>query len=86
MKKIFLSIFLAFTLVNVLFAGEISVKATIEPTEILIGEQAKYKIELTQPASEKVSWPQFSDTLAANVQILEKLKTDKINWTKKYKI
>lgn len=76
MKKIFLSIFLAFTLVNISFAGEISLKATLEPNEILIGQQSTYKLELIQPATEKVSWPQFSDTLAANVQILEKLKTD----------
>lgn len=76
MKKIFLSIFLAFALVNILFAGEISVKATLEPNEILIGQQSTYKLELIQPTTEKVSWPQFSDTLATNVQILEKLKTD----------
>jgi hypothetical protein len=76
MKKIFLSIFLAFALVNISFAGEISVKATLEPNEILIGQQSTYKLELIQPATEKVSWPQFSDTLATNVQILEKLKTD----------
>lgn len=76
MKKIFLSIFLAFALVNISFAGEISVKATLEPNEILIGQQSAYKLELIQPATEKVSWPQFSDTLATNVQILEKLKTD----------
>ena len=76
MKKIFLSIFLAFALVNISFAGEISVKATLEPNEILIGQQSTYKLELIQPATEKVSWPQFYDTLATNVQILEKLKTD----------
>lgn len=76
MKKIFLSIFLAFALVNISFAGEISVKATLEPNEILIGQQSTYKLELIQPATEKVSWPQFSDTLATNVPILEKLKTD----------
>ena len=76
MKKFFLSIFLAFSLVNITFAGEISVKATLEPNEILIGQQSTYKLELIQPATEKVSWPQFSDTLATNVQILEKLKTD----------
>lgn len=76
MKKIFLSIFLAFSLVNITFAGEISVNASLEPTEILIGEQAKFKLELMQDETEKVSWPQFSDTLATNVQILEKLKTD----------
>jgi hypothetical protein len=78
MKKIFLSIFLAFALVNISFAGEISVKATLEPNEILIGQQSTYKLELIQPATEKVSWPQFSDTLATNVQILEKLKTDTV--------
>ena len=76
MKKFFLSIFLAFSLVNITFAGEISVNASLEPTEILIGEQAKFKLELMQDETEKVSWPQFSDTLATNVQILEKLKTD----------
>lgn len=78
MKKIFLSIFLAFALVNISFAGEISVKATLEPNEILIGQQSTYKLELIQPTTEKVSWPQFSDTLATNVQILEKLKTDTV--------
>ena len=76
MKKIFLSILLATIFANISFAGEISVKATLEPNEILIGQQATYKLELIQPATEKVSWPQFSDTLATNVQILEKLKTD----------
>ena len=76
MKKFFLSIFLAFSLVNITFAGEISVNASLEPTEILIGEQAKFKLELMQDETEKISWPQFSDTLATNVQILEKLKTD----------
>lgn len=78
MKKIFLSILLAFSLINLVFAQEISVKASLEPNEILIGDQAKFKLEVTQPASEKVSWPQFSDTLATNVQIVEKLKTDTI--------
>lgn len=78
MKKIFLSILLAFSLISFGFAQEISVKASLEPNEILIGDQAKFKLELTQPTSEKVSWPQFSDTLATNVQIVEKLKTDTI--------
>ena len=76
MKKIFLSILLVTIFANISFAGEISVKATLEPNEILIGQQSTYKLELIQPATEKVSWPQFSDTLATNVQILEKLKTD----------
>lgn len=76
MKKIFLSILSAIALANISFAGEISVKATLEPNEILIGEQSKFKLELVQPAAEKVSWPQLSDTIATNVQILEKLKTD----------
>ena len=76
MKKFFLSILLATVFANISFAGEISVKASLEPADILIGEQSKFKLELIQPNSEKVSWPQFADTLATNVQIVEKLKTD----------
>ena len=76
MKKIFLSILLATIFANISFASEISVKASLEPADILIGEQSKFKLELIQPNSEKVSWPQFADTLATNVQIVEKLKTD----------
>lgn len=79
MKKIFLSIFLFFALVNVTLAGEISVRTSIEPSEILIGEQASLKIELTQDKDDKVSWPQFSDTIATNVSIIEKLATDTIS-------
>ena len=79
MKKIFLSIFLFFALVNITLAGEISVRTSIEPSEILIGEQASLKIELTQDKDDKVSWPQFSDTVATNVSIIEKLATDTIS-------
>ena len=79
MKKIFLSIFLFFALVNITLAGEISVRISIEPSEILIGEQASLKIELTQDKDDKVSWPQFSDTIATNVSIIEKLATDTIS-------
>lgn len=79
MKKIFLSIFLFFVLVNITLAGEISVRTSIEPSEILIGEQASLKIELTQDKDDKVSWPQFSDTIATNVSIIEKLATDTIS-------
>ena len=79
MKKIFLSIFLFFALVNIILAGEISVRTSIEPSEILIGEQASLKIELTQDKDDKVSWPQFSDTIATNVSIIAKLATDTIS-------
>ena len=54
-------------------------RTSIEPSEILIGEQASLKIELTQDKDDKVSWPQFSDTIATNVSIIEKLATDTIS-------
>ena len=76
MKKIFLSIFLAFALVGISLGQDVSVRTSIEPSQILIGEQAKFKIELSQPSAEKVSWPQFADTIATNVQIVEKLSAD----------
>ncbi len=76
MKKILLSILFSIGLLNIVTAQEFSVRATIEPSEILIGEQAKFKIELSQSVSEKVSWPMFSDTIATNVSIIEKLAVD----------
>ena len=79
MKKILLSIFLTFALINISFAGEITVRSSIEPSEILIGQQASFKIELTQDKDEKVSWPQFADTIATNVSIIEKLATDTVS-------
>ena len=90
MKKIILSIFLAFTLVGISLGQDISVRTSIEPSQILIGEQSKFKIELSQPAAEKVSWPVIADTLATNVQVLEKLSVDttlvdeKMNITAEY--
>lgn len=79
MKKILLSIFLTFALINISLAGEITVRSSIEPSEILIGQQASFKIELTQDKDEKVSWPQFADTIATNVSIIEKLATDTVS-------
>lgn len=76
MKKILLSIFVFISLVNVSFANELSVRASISPSEILIGEQAKFRIELTQSESDIVSWPVFADSLTTSVPIIEKLTTD----------
>lgn len=78
MKK-FLLFILLIAGINFSYAGEISVKTSLEPSDILIGEQARLKIQLTQGKEDKVSWPQFSDTIATNVSIIEKLATDTIS-------
>lgn len=76
MKRIIWSIILSIGLINIALAETVSVKASLEPSQILIGEQSKFKIELTQSTTDKVSWPTISDTLVSNVQVIEKLSTD----------
>jgi hypothetical protein len=78
MKKILLFI-LSIVAINFSYAGEISVRTSIEPSEILIGQQASLKFQLTQGKDDKVSWPQFSDTVATKVSIIEKLAADTVS-------
>lgn len=78
MKKVLLFILLTVGLLNISYAQNLSVRASLEPSQILIGEQSKFKIELFQSETDQVSWPIFSDTIATNVSIIEKLAIDTI--------
>jgi hypothetical protein len=59
-------------------AQQIEVKATIDSTNILIGQQTLIKLEVIQPKDAKVNFPYFNpeDTLTANVEILAISKAD----------
>lgn len=67
-------IFIAATLTS--FAGNISVYGKIEPSKIIMGDQATLSFELTQDAAEKVSCPLFADTIATGVDLVEAVKPD----------
>jgi len=59
------------------FAQEISVKASIDSTVMLIGQQSKMHIEVSGPASLKYTFPTFpGDTVVNGVEILSRGKLD----------
>ena len=53
------------------YAQQVSVKATIDSTVMLIGQQSKMHLEISGPASLKYSFPVFQgDTLVKGIEIL----------------
>ena len=59
--------------------------ATIDTTSIRLGEQVQLKLNITLPKAAILSWPQFSDTLFAPVEIVatsrvDTLKTSSANY------
>jgi len=69
-------VFFSLNLWKVLPAQEIGARATLDSTDILIGDQLKLHLELTVPAGSKVSWPFFEDTLTAHVEVLRRSAID----------
>ena len=65
-----------------LFAGtsfvqaQVTVEATIDSLQLLIGEQAKIKLQVSMDANQKLRLPLFSDTIVRGVEIVEVAKPD----------
>jgi hypothetical protein len=60
-------------------AQPIVVKATIDSTHILIGEQTKIHLEIAANKEQALQIPVISDTLMTNVEVLEISKIDTID-------
>lgn len=57
-------------------AQQVTVDATIDSLQLLIGEQAKVKLEVSFDANQKMKLPQLRDTLVRGVEILDIAKPD----------
>ena len=57
-------------------AQSVTVDANIDSMRILIGEQAKIKLEVSMNANQKLQWPLLKDTIIKGVEIVEALKPD----------
>ncbi|MEA1896037.1 MAG: hypothetical protein U9N53_00075 [Bacteroidota bacterium] len=55
---------------------DIVITTSLSADTILIGDQIYYSLQLKQPASLNITFPQFTDTLAGNIEILEKSEID----------
>jgi hypothetical protein len=79
MKRIFSIVFLfllLFSSQNIL--AQVSVKASIDSSLILIGEQSHLIFEVTQPSDVQVRFPLFSDTLQQGILIVQRSKPDTV--------
>lgn len=57
-------------------AQKASVKATLEPTEIKIGQQAKLTIEANHDDRTALIWPMFTETISPNIELVKQGKID----------
>ena len=78
MKKyhLFILSILGFLTYTSSFSQEVKVKATIDSTKILVGDQVNMKIQISYPAKTIISWPTFKDSLNKHIEIIEQSKID----------
>lgn len=72
---------LLYTLLLILFAvskanAQVTVDANIDSLQLLIGEQAKIKLQVSMNANQKLLLPLLRDTLVAGVEVLDVAKPD----------
>lgn len=61
-----------------LHAQKSTVRATIQPSDILIGEQAIIDVEVIAPKGRNIIFPAYQDTLITGVEVLQMLKPDTV--------
>ncbi|WP_108822837.1 hypothetical protein [Dysgonomonas sp. Marseille-P4361] len=61
-----------------LFAQRPTVRATIQPSDILIGEQAIIDIEVISPKGRNIMFPIYADTLITGIEVLHMLPPDTV--------
>jgi hypothetical protein len=67
-------------------AQEIRVNATIDTTQVLIGDQFRLRLELNQPAGTRISFPQTGDTLSRSVEVISSSPLDTFRLDKEEQI
>lgn len=78
MKKYVAFLMLIVTLLGsrVMMAQSVIVDATIDSLQILIGKQAKIKLQVTLDANKQAIFPLYPDTLVQGVEVLDVAKCD----------
>jgi len=64
------------TYINSINAQSITLKAGVDSTHVLIGDQVKLKFEITQPKNAKIIFPEFRDTIIDKIEIIDKFPKD----------
>jgi len=74
--KTLLGIIICFGISVFSLSAQIVVKATIDSTQILIGQQTKIHLEIAADKNQQLQMPLISDTLTTGVEVLEISKID----------
>lgn len=61
---------------QILKAQQVTVKASIDSTHILIGDQLKLLLEIEKPKDLDVQFPQVPDTFSTQVEVVKRTKID----------
>lgn len=78
-NNIFLLLFLlAGFFPSVVFAQRSTVSATVQPSDILIGEQAVIDLKVIAPKDRNIIFPLFPDTLVKGIEVLKMLPPDTV--------
>ncbi len=78
-KKFILSLVVLLSLGSTgLFAQQVNISATMDSTMILIGGQIDLKLEVSQPAGLNIQFPELTDTITKNIEIVEKGGIDSV--------
>ncbi len=76
MKRYLFLITLLMALTGKTTAQSVTVDATIDSLQILIGEQAKIKLQVSLDANKRAIFPVYTDTLVRGVEIIDVAKPD----------
>lgn len=72
-----LNIIIVFLLVTVsTLAQGVKVEAKLDTNSILIGDQTHLVLKISQGENQKVQWPEISDTITKNIEVIDILEPD----------
>ncbi len=59
-----------------ILAQDVTIKATLDSTDIYLGDQVEYVVTVRQPAGIKLTMPEYTDTLYSKLEILSQSAID----------
>lgn len=76
MKKIFILLLFTFSLLSRSHAQSVTVDATIDSLQIMIGEQTAINLQVSADTNQRIFFPVYKDTLIRGVEIIDVAKPD----------
>jgi hypothetical protein len=78
MKNLAAILIIAFLGITQAGAQAVQLEASLDTNNILIGDQTGYRLQLLIPSGYRWEWPEVTDTLTKNVEIVSRSKVDTV--------